>query len=460
MSALRRIDVAAVIDAAPFAGLPLWVTALSFVIVIFDGFDLQAAAFVAPALAAQWGVKRELLGPVLAASLVGMAVGSVALGWLGDRIGRKRAFCICIALLCAGSAASTVARSLTELVQFRFATGVGLGGAVPLAALLMSEWAPTRWRSIAVGVVVVGVPLGGLLGAALAAHLIPAYGWRAVFAAGAAGPLLCLALAVLLLPESPKYLAGRGGQGVRLARVLNRLHGTAQFSGEEQFFISEAPSGPRGSIITLLQAPHLATTLLLWIAFSCNTLALYGFVNWLPTVLSSAGLPLQAALGSSVWFNSGGLLGSVGGSVLIRRYGSRLIGSSMELVGAAAALGIGATAALAASAHALGASLLALVLVAGASLNGMQTFLYAVSAHSYPTAVRSTGMGCASAVARVGGVLSSAVGSAFFALGLPVAQFFYILAVVVLVTAASFFALRSHIPGVAGAKPARIGAVR
>ncbi|HUN28043.1 MAG TPA: MFS transporter [Steroidobacteraceae bacterium] len=445
MPAGSRVDVTHLIDHARFAGVPARLTILAFLILIADGYDIQSIAFAAPALAESWGVRRELLGPVLAASLIGMGLGSVALGWLGDRIGRKRAFCLCIAVLALGSLASAGAGSLAALVLFRFVTGLGLGGAAPLATSLSAEWTSVRWRSLAVAIALVGIPLGGMLGAAIAARIIPAYGWRSVFLVGAVSPLIFLALALPWMPESAKFLAGRPAERVRLARSLNRLVGERRFEGTEVFSVAEPQERGHGSIMSLLRVPYLPTTLLLWIAFSCNTLALYGFVNWMPTVLSGAGLPLQAALSGSVWFNCGGMMGALGGSLLISRYGSRSVGACVACAGALSAALLG----IATSAHAarFGTSLFGLVVVAGASLNGMQAFLYAVSAHSYPTRIRGTGVGAASAVARVGGVLSSGVGSAFFALGLAVAEFFYILAAVILATTASFYLLRSHIPG-------------
>ena len=440
------VDVAAVIDAAPFGPLCWWVSSLSFIIIIADGFDIQSVAFVAPALAAEWSLRRELLGPVLTASILGMAVGSVTLGWLGDRVGRKTSFCICVALLALGSLASSGADGLTALTLYRFLTGVGLGGAAPLAAALIAEWTPRRWRGLAVAVVIVAVPLGGIIGAALAQRLIPLYGWRSVFLVGAVIPLALLAVAWTQLPESPKYLASRPDRAGELAHLLNRLLQEKRYGGREEFAVVESEGARRGALIDLVRRPYLATTLLLWAAFSCNTLVLYGFVNWLPTVLSSAGASLRSALNGSLVFNFGGLFGAIGGSVLIGRYGSRIVGSSIALGGAAAALLIGRVSFSGAQLHADALLLLALVAVAGASLNGMQAFLYAVAAHSYPTPIRASGVGSASAVSRVGGALSSAVGSALFALGLQSTTFFYILGSIALATTLSFFLLRRHIP--------------
>jgi len=405
-------------------GLALWVSVLGFLIMTTDGYDLQAAAFAAPALAAEWHVKRELLGPVLAASIVGMAFGSVALGWLGDRVGRKKALVVCMALLALGSLGSWHASSLTPLWWFRALTGLGLGGATPIATTLIAEWTPPRWRTVAVAVVIVGVPLGGLVGAAVAQYIIPAYGWRSVFLLGAALPAAFLVIAVPLLPESPAFRA-RAVAGAGAATGV-------------------APRHALQGLFDLVAPPNLFATLTIWGSFILNSLTLYGFVNWLPLVLSSAGLPLQAALRGSLLFNLGGVVGSVCGSILIARYGSRPIGTSIAATGSVGAILVGV--ALIVSGHGSAAMVLAPIALAGACLNGMQNFLYAVAAHAYPTDIRASGVGCASAVARVGGVLSSAVGSSYFAFGLPVAQFFYILAVFIAATAACFFCIPRHIP--------------
>lgn len=443
-----RIDLSAVIDAAPFVGLPLRVMVLSFLVMTIDGYDLQAMAFAAPALSTQWHVARALLGPVLAASIVGMAVGSIGFGALGDRIGRKRSLALCVGLLCIGSLASVFAVNLAELALCRVLTGLGLGGATPLATALIAEWTPRRWRSAAVAVVIVGVPLGGTLGAALAAWLIPLHGWQAVFLCGAALPAGLLALVLPVLPESPKYLATRPGQRPALAAALNALVREPRYSGHEavvQETATSSHSGRRGGFLLLFSSTYWSTTLLLWSAFACNSLALYSFVNWLPTVLTSAGLPLKAALRGSMFFNVGGMVGALLGSALIYRYGSRRVGSTIALGGAVATCLVGTLAVTSALGTGENAELLLWVALSGAALNGMQNFLYVVAAHAYATPIRALGVGCASTLARAGGVLSSVLGSAVFAWGLSARDFFYAIAAVIVVTTVSYRGVPLHI---------------
>jgi AAHS family 4-hydroxybenzoate transporter-like MFS transporter len=268
-----------------------------------------------------------------------------------------------------------------------------------------------------------------------------------IFWIGAGLPLVFLVLALFLLPESPRYLATRRDKHPQLARQLNRLLGVERFNGSESFVIAEPPAPPGNWFATLLSKTYRSTTLLIWLAFAFNTLCLYSYVNWLPTVLSSSGMPLQDSLQGSKLFNFGGFFGAVGGAVLIGLIGSRIVGSTLAFIGSVATFFVGA--AVLASTGRVDTQLLALIFVAGMALNGMQSFLYTVGAHSYPTYIRASGVGCAQTVSRIGGVLSSVVGGSFFAMKPqpPVSYFFYTVAICILVVVVSFFSLRTHIQG-------------
>ncbi len=443
----KTVEVTQVVDSARFFGLPLGITFLTLLMMLVDGFDLQTMSFVAPALVTDWGVDRSYLAPVLTGSMIGMAIGSIVLGWLGDRIGRRSSYITCLAFLFAGSLLSAYATTLWGLFTWRVLTGIGLGGVTPLAATMISEWTSSRVRNVAVAFAIVAVPVGGMIGAGVAQWVIPTYGWRMIFYIGACLPLVFVLIAVFLLPESPRYLATRREKHPQLAAQLNRLLGTKRFDGTEAFTVAEPPAPPSNWFTTLMKPPYLATTLLLWAAFAFNTLCLYAYVNWLPTVLSSTGMPLQDSLQGAKMFNFGGFFGAVGGSVLIGYLGSRVVGSSLSFIGATATFLVGVV--IVASAGAANSQLLALIFVAGMALNGMQCFLYTVGAHSYPTYIRASGVGCAQTVSRIGGVLSSVVGGAFFALKPQpsVSYFFYVVAAAILIVVVSFFSLRTHIHG-------------
>jgi AAHS family 4-hydroxybenzoate transporter-like MFS transporter len=221
----KTVDVGAVIDSASYFWVPFGISIMMIIIMLTDGFDLFTMGYVGPHLIRDWGISRTQLGPINSAGLIGMAIGSVALGWLGDRIGRKRAYVTCLAFLFAGSMLCYYAHDVWELTAWRLVTGLGLGGVTPLATTLISEWTSKKVRSVVVACVIVSVPLGGALAGIVERNVIPQYGWRAMFLIGAIVPLVLFALFSYLLPESPKYLAQHPTEHPRLAWALNRLLG-------------------------------------------------------------------------------------------------------------------------------------------------------------------------------------------------------------------------------------------
>ena len=439
------VEVIEVVDSARYVGLPLGIAVLTICIMLVDGYDLQAMSFAAPAIVADWGVARADLGWVLTASMMGMAVGSVGLGRLSDRIGRKGAILSSLLSVCIGSLLVGHAHTLRELVTWRALTGIGLGGLTPLATTFIAEWTPRRVRTIAVACVLVSVPLGGMLGAIAAQRVIPQFGWVAIFWIGAALPLLLCLAGAWLLPESPRYLAQYPAKSAHLARILNRLVGESRFAGTERFHVAEPVAQARNWLRIILSREYRRTTLLLWAAFAINTTGLYSYVNWLPTVLTSAGFTQMAALNDLKYFNFGGFFGAIGGAMLIGRYGSRGVGTGLALLGVGATVLVGAT--LSAS-TAPGLQLSVLVLLAGVAFNGMQSFVYAIGAHSYPTYVRGAGVGSAQTISRIGGVLGGLAAGAFFGLRPqpPVSDFFYAVGALDIVLVLSYYLLRTHIP--------------
>jgi AAHS family 4-hydroxybenzoate transporter-like MFS transporter len=441
----KTVEVTEVVDSAKFIGLPLGITCLTVLMMLVDGFDLQTMPFVAPALIDEWGLDRSLMGPTLAANQIGMAIGSIALGALADRIGRRASYIICLAFLFVGSLLCAFSTELNHLFWWRILTGIGLGGVTPLAATMISEWTPKRVRNVAVAFAVVAVPTGGMIGAGIAQWIIPTYGWRTIFYIGAALPLFFVFIALFLLPESPRYLATRPAKHPALAKRLNMMLRQNRFDGTEHFVVAEPPRPPANWFVTLFSGRYLATSLLLCAAFLFNTLCLYSFVNWLPTVLKAASFPAMDQLQGSKLFNFGGFFGAVGGAFLIGYVGSRLVGTGLALIGAAAAALVGV--AVVAAGGQADFPLLALIFVSGMALNGMQCFLYTVGAHSYPTYIRASGVGTAQTVSRLGGYLSGTFGGIFFSIKPqpPISYFFFAIGIAMLVIVVTFFSLRTHI---------------
>lgn len=452
----KTVDVGAVIDSAKFFPVPFVISIMMIIIMLTDGFDLFTMGYVGPHLIEDWGLSRQDLGPVNSAGLIGMAIGSVALGWLGDRIGRKRAYVTCLFFLFVGSILCYYSNSLTELTLWRGVTGLGLGGVTPLATTLISEWTSAKVRSVVVACVIVSVPLGGTLAGIVEQFVIPQYGWRAMFMIGAIVPLILFALFSYLLPESPKYMAQHRELHPKLARALNRLLGEKRFDGTENFVVHEGGQRSSHWFTTIWNSYYRRATTLIWTAFAVNSFVLYLFTNYLRILLESGGQPSEIGSRGLSLFSLGAAFGSIGGAFFIGWFGSRWVGSGLAFIGAAATGFIAVTLLGEATST---FQLLTLCLLAGASVNGMQAFMYAVAAHSYPTEIRGSAVGMAQTFSRVGAVLSPSVASFYFAMQPTphVSTFFWFVAGCALVTTLSFYLIPSHIPpsrAVAAATPA------
>ena len=445
MANKNTVDVGEVIDSARYFWVPFGITVMMVIIMLTDGFGLFTTGYIGPRVVKDWGIGRDQLSWMTYTQMAGMALGSVLLGWISDRIGRKKAYFSCLALQFVGSLLCYLAGNIWTLAAFRFITGLGLGGITPLAATLISEWTAKRVRSLVVACVIVSVPLGGSITGILANWLIPAYGWRSMFLVGAAMPLLLVALFSYFLPESPKYMALRAALHPQLAKALNRLVGAKRFDGSETFVVLEQAQTSSNWFSTIWNGHYWRATLFIWIAFTFNSLVLYIFTNSLPVLFDSAHQSAAVASRSLSLFSGGGVLGSIGGAFLMGLWGSRGVGSVAAFIGAAATALIGV---LLVQGGGSEGALLASCFIGGAMVNGMQSYVYAVSAHSYPTEIRGAAVGMAQAFSRFGGLLAGTVPQVYFRM-VPVPsidRFFWFVAGCALVTTTSYFLIPSHIP--------------
>lgn len=443
----RVVDVDSVLDSVRFRGLPLTVLICSGVVLALDGFDIQVIGFVAPALTTQFGVTRAALGPVLAASLVGMGIGGLGVGPIGDRIGRRAAVLLSTAIFAAGTLLGSTAASIEALALWRLLTGIGLGGAMPNVTALMAEFAPPRWRSLTISAAIAGVPVGGMLGAALAAEIIPAFGWRAIFVLGGVLPLLWLAVMYFLLPESPRYLAARGRRPRELAALLNRIDEQQQLHGDETFVLRDAAVRTSRGVRALFSRELMRDTIAAWVIFGTNIFAVYAIFNWAPVVLTSLGLELSTAVRGLLLFNFAGVVGSLALSLLIPRLGSRALLACCAIGAAASAIWLAwlARVAGASVADVPVAALMAGLALAGLTTIAIQVGMFPVMAHVYPVQSRSTGLGWAIGLGRLGGILSSFAGGWFMTNMGGDSGFFVGVALTLAVTLAGVMSLRNHI---------------
>jgi AAHS family 4-hydroxybenzoate transporter-like MFS transporter len=219
----KIINVVDTIDRSRLGRLQYFVLGLCMLSLIIDGFDVQAMGYVAPAIIKQWGIAKADLGPVFGAGLMGMAIGALTLGPVADRIGRRPVligsmFCLSVCML-----ATAYASSINELLVLRFLTGLSMGTIIPNAVALAGEFSPARVRVTLMMITSSGFIVGGAVGGAIAAAVIPVYGWSFVFIAGAVAPLLLAIVMLVSMPESLQFLAMQRNRVQQIRRTLARI---------------------------------------------------------------------------------------------------------------------------------------------------------------------------------------------------------------------------------------------
>jgi MFS transporter, AAHS family, 4-hydroxybenzoate transporter len=451
LTIMTKINTNEVLDNARQFGLPLLVILLVTLVLVLDGMDIQIISFAAPLLTREFHVTPASLGPVLAAALIGMAVGGFVLGTLGDRWGRRPTLLVSAALFSLATMLCATAHSISVLIEWRFLTGLGLGGAVPNAMALLAEFTGPRWRTQAIAVAGVGVPIGGIIGALIASLVLPVFGWRPLFVVGGLAPMAVLAAMIFLLPESPRFLATRPHRRESLVKLLNRLAGAKLYSINDEFELPDsAPKGRGGSFSIVTTESLWHDTFWLWVVFLTNMFAIFAIASWLPVILTGLGLTLTVAVHGSLTFNLVGVCGGLITAWMLRRWGSRKSAVVLAILGIISLIAVAKL--LNDAAHA-GTSpavvpLFAMMGLVGFGMIGIQAAAYRLSTHIYPTIIRSSGIGWAAAFGRVGGILSSLIA------GWVLAQvhgvgFFAMLCGIVALTLVGFIVIRKQLMPIA-----------
>jgi MFS transporter, AAHS family, 4-hydroxybenzoate transporter len=395
------LDVRRFIDEQPVSTYQWSVAAMCALVVFVDGFDAQAMGFVGVALSADLDVPRSVLGPVISSGLVGMLVGALVFGTLADRIGRKPVLIASTFVFGLGSLLTATADSVTTLSIYRVLTGLGMGGAMPNAIALTSEFMPARLRATAVTAMMCGFSLGAAVGGFVAAGLIPRFGWQSVFVAGGVTPLVIGTVVAVLLPESIRFLLARDTEHARVRRYLAQIAPHARIP--EALVAGGAPPADDLPVIGLFTEGRAVVTLLIWVVYFTNLLVLYFLNSWLPTIMSDSGIDSATAIRVTALFQVGGCIGAIlVGRLLDRRRSFGLLAACFIW----AAIWIIVTAEAGTSVPLLITAMLAV----GVGVIGGQNAGHALSSAFYPTAMRATGVGWALGIGRIGSIAGPMIG--------------------------------------------------
>jgi benzoate transport len=425
-----------IINEGPMSRFQIVSVAICVVLNMLDGFDVLVMAFTAPAVSADWSLRGAELGYLLSAGLFGMAGGSLFLAPWADRFGRRAIILFCLILICIGMFLSTLAQGVGQLAAFRVLTGIGIGGMLASLNVITSEYSSKKWRSTAISIQVIGYPIGATIGGSIAAVMIAQYGWRSAFLFGAIASLAMIPLVILRLPESLDFLIAK-----RPANALQYLNRLLLGMGRER--ATELPEAPateqryvKGNPLGQLFSGGLArSTLLIWSSFFLLMFTFYFVLSWTPKLLVAAGMSNQQGITGGVLLNVGGIIGGALFAYLSSRLNLKRLAATYLIITAAALV------LFAMFASNLGMAFPIAVLI-GAFIFGSMAGLYSLAPILYPAAIRTTGMGWAIGIGRIGAIIAPTIVGFLIDGGWKTSDLYYAFAIPLVIAMLTTIALR------------------
>ncbi|MBV8275266.1 MAG: MFS transporter [Verrucomicrobia bacterium] len=420
MSASSSVNIAELIDRRPLGRMQITIIVLCGLVALLEGFDVLALGVAAPAMARSLHIAPNQLGAVFSAALLGLMLGAFGLGPMADRFGRKPVLIGATATFGVLTLCTAGAVTLQQILLLRFLAGVGMGGAVPSFVSLVAEYTPRSRRQAVVGLVWTGFPLGGVLVGLLASRAIDVFGWQSLFYIGGILPLGLSVVLIRALPDSIEFLVTRGAAWQEIRNLLVRINPTVNIESGCQFVI-EGGRNQGVQVWQLFSAGRAGGTVLLWGSYFITFMILVTSSAWTPTLLQRAGINgAQSSLAVALFALGSGFGTPLAGFLMSRFPGvlpGALIGSAVTLAGVG---------------YVSQSILLAIMLLglAGFFLGVASSGLIALAPLLYSTAIRSTGIGWAMGVGRLGSFLGPLaigllvnrgwqVGDSFVAIGAP-----------------------------------------
>jgi AAHS family 4-hydroxybenzoate transporter-like MFS transporter len=404
------VQVSQLLDERGISGFHVQLIVWSVLIALFDGYDIAAIALAAPHLVREWHLDRAALGPVLAASLVGILFGSMLFGWIGDRYGRKRALIGSLLLFGIFTWVAAYATTLAHLSWLRLIAGLGIGGVIPNMIAINIESAPRRSRGTLALIATGLVPLGGALPGFVSATLVPSHGWPILFLIGGIVPVAVAIAAFFWMPESIKYMTLHESERPKLVKLIQRLSPGYPIPEGARFVVEDEKQFPSSNPKYLFREGLHLITPLLWLLFALNLMGYFFLLSWTPTLLTAAKLPPATAALSSAAIQVGGTVGTL----LLMGWLNRrqflaiaiLLLLSVPVVGSMGYIGLGGNQ----------GALLAASFFAGFCVLGVQSGINVCGALVYPTSLRALGSGWQLGVGRIGSIVGPLLGALFVVL--------------------------------------------
>ena len=430
----RRINVQEVLENHPVGRVQWLIVILCAMLMFLDGFDTQIISYIAPVLAKEWGFPRELLGTIFSAALVGLMIGYLAVSPLSVRFGHKFMMVSSTIHFAVFTLLTIFATNTTQLIGLRVLTGIGLGAAAPSAVALICEFAPKRLRATFVLLTYCGFSFGFVVAGFASGALLLEYGWKSLMAVGAVAPLALAIPLMIWLPESLSSVAQRSSADRKIHQILSRLFPNADIPAGSRFTLEEQDE-QRGTVTGLFEGRTALGTFLLWGIFFINLSVFYFMQSWLPTMLTAIKMPMSTVVWITALPTIAGILAALPAGLAMDRIGPYVTLTAMYLAGGVSMLCVAITF------SSQPWALMVAIFCAGFCISGGQKSVIALAAIYYSRSLRSTGVGWALGIGRLGGIAGPLVVGMMYSAHWTPSQIFQLAALPVFAAGAGVFVM-------------------
>lgn len=417
---MKEVALSEIIDQQKVGRYQKFILLTCLLLMIMDGYDIQAMAYAAPLIMDQWSIDKPMLGVVFSASLFGLFIGSLILSSLSDRFGRRpilliSTFCFSVLMLFTPHVSS-----VEQLALIRFITGIFLGGIMPNAMAYSSEIVPSKYRILTMMVISCGYTIGAMMGGAISAVLTPLGGWHAIFYFGGVVPLVIFFIMLFKLPESLRFMGTSSKYNEKVTQSLQKFYPFLNINSDTKI-LKDNTVKVKQSPLELFKHRRAFFTYTIWIISILNMISLYFLANWLPTLAKESGLSLNQALLIGSTLQLGGAIGTILMGLKIDKIGFYKILIPVFTISVFSVAMIGYSVS-----HV--PLLFVMIFIAGFAVVGGQPAINALSANYYPVSLRTTGVGWSIGIARLGSVIGPLFGG-YLSTQLAISQLFIVAAI-------------------------------
>lgn len=414
---MGRIDVHELVDRARFNSFHAKILSWCLLVIIIDGYDLVVAGVALPSIMKDMGVEASTAGFMASSALFGMMFGAIFLGALSDKIGRRWTISICVFLFSVFTAAAGLTHDPVTFSGMRFIAGLGIGGVIPNIAAQMTEYSPRGIRSLLTTAMLSGYAIGGILAAVLGKQFVAEFGWQILFLAAGA-PVVLIPFILKSMPESLSFLVSRKDD-THLRQVVGRIDPQGMLSADDTFLRRRQDRAAGVPLGKLFEDGRGVSTVMFWIAFFTGLFMVYALGTWLTKLMAMSGYSLGSALNFVIALNVGAVIGAIGGGWLADRFHIKWVLVCMYTLGGVFLYMMTFKTATEVR--------YVIVAAVGACSTGAQLVAYAYSGQFYPASIRSTGVGMASGIGRLGAIAAPVLIGLIVSLKLPLEQNFLVI---------------------------------